>query len=143
MPVSPLFMVRFSKFNLSLKLESKLYNTICAFKFCEFVKIAKFAKLNRTRNSVDLQFSSLTQIVRRGEEIFFFKRYFMTNLYNYEDTVLVFPLSGLPLRKGTLLSTAKQGDNVLGSVRPSVIALTAEPFDLSFGGGGMVRIFAN
>ncbi len=48
MPVAPLFMVRFSKFNLSLKLESKLYNKFCA-------KIVKFAKLNRMRNLVDLQ----------------------------------------------------------------------------------------
>ncbi len=31
MAVASLFMVRFSKFNLSLKLESKLHNTICAF----------------------------------------------------------------------------------------------------------------
>ena len=28
------------------------------------------------------------------------------------------------------LSTAKPGDNVLGSVRPSVTTLLAEPFDL-------------
>ncbi len=31
MPVAPLFMVRFSKFNLVLKEESKLYNMIGAF----------------------------------------------------------------------------------------------------------------
>ena len=53
MLVAPLFMVRFSKFNLSLKLESKLYNKFA--KICEFAKIAKFVKFNRTRNLVDLQ----------------------------------------------------------------------------------------
>ncbi len=46
MPVAPLFIIWFSKFNLSLKLESKLYNIICAFQFCEFAKIAKFAKFS-------------------------------------------------------------------------------------------------
>ncbi len=56
MPVAPLFMVRFSTFNLVLKVESKLYYIIGAFLFCEFAKIAKFAKLNRTRNLVDLQY---------------------------------------------------------------------------------------
>ncbi len=53
-PVAPLFMVRFSKFNLSLKLESKLYNKYCALQFCDF---AKNAKLNGTRNLVDLQYT--------------------------------------------------------------------------------------
>ncbi len=56
MPVAPLFMVRFSKFNLSLKLESKLYYIVCIFQFCEFPKIAKLAKLNCTQNLVHLQY---------------------------------------------------------------------------------------
>ena len=55
MHVAPLLMVQFSKFNLSLKLESKLYTMICAFYFRKFATIGKFAKLNHTLNLVDLQ----------------------------------------------------------------------------------------
>ncbi len=57
MPVAPLFMVRFSKFNISLKLETKPHNNICAIKFCGFVKVAKFATLNRSQNFIDLQYA--------------------------------------------------------------------------------------
>ncbi len=56
MPVAPLIMVQFSKFNFSLKVEIKPHQIICAILFREFVKIAKFAKLNRTQNFVDLQY---------------------------------------------------------------------------------------
>ncbi len=49
-------MVRFSKFNLVLKLERKSYKFLRAINVCEFVKIAKFANINRARTFVDLQY---------------------------------------------------------------------------------------
>ncbi len=49
-------MVRFSKFNLVLKLESKGYKFLRAINVCEFVKIAKFMNINRARTFVDLQY---------------------------------------------------------------------------------------
>ena len=48
-----------SKFNLDLKVESKGYNYWCATNVCEFVKIAKFANINRARTFVDLQYIDL------------------------------------------------------------------------------------
>ncbi len=49
-------MVRFSKFDLVLKAESKVYKFWRAINVCEFVKIAKFANINRARTFVDLQY---------------------------------------------------------------------------------------
>ena len=49
-------MARFSKFNLVLKAESKAYKSWRAINVCEFIKIAKFANINRTRTFVDLQY---------------------------------------------------------------------------------------
>ncbi len=48
-------MVRFSKFNLVLKLESKAYNFVRAINVCEFVKNVKFTNINWARTFVDLQ----------------------------------------------------------------------------------------
>ncbi len=49
-------MVQFSKFSLVLKAESKDYKFWRAINVCEFVKIAKFANINRARTFVDLQY---------------------------------------------------------------------------------------
>ncbi len=51
-------MVRFSKFDLVLKAESKAYKFWRAINVCEFVKIAKFANINRARTFVDLQYDT-------------------------------------------------------------------------------------
>ena len=49
-------MVRFEKFNLDLKVESKDYKFLRAIYVCDFGKIAKFANINRARTFVDLQY---------------------------------------------------------------------------------------
>ncbi len=48
-------MVRFSEFNLVLKLDNKSYKCVRAINVCEFAKNAKFANISRTRTFVDLQ----------------------------------------------------------------------------------------
>ncbi len=45
-------MIRFSKFNLVLKAESKAYKFWRAINVCEFAKIAKFANINRARTLI-------------------------------------------------------------------------------------------
>ena len=58
--ITSLIMVRFEKFNLVLKLESKGYKFSHATNVCEFVKIAKFANIYRTWTFVDLQYCATT-----------------------------------------------------------------------------------
>ena len=54
--ITPLIMVRFSKFNLVLKLDNESYKCLHAINVCEFAKNAKFANINRARTFVDLQY---------------------------------------------------------------------------------------
>ena len=53
--ITPLIMVRFSKFNLVLKLEIKRYKGLPAINVCEFARNARFTNINCTRTFVDLQ----------------------------------------------------------------------------------------
>ncbi len=57
--ITPLKMVRFEKFNLDLKVESNGYKFLRAIYVCEFVKITKFANINRARTLVDLQYKPM------------------------------------------------------------------------------------
>ncbi len=58
MAVTPLIMVRFSKFSLVLKVDES-YKYLCAIHVCEFAKNVKVANINRARTFVDLQYFNL------------------------------------------------------------------------------------
>ncbi len=60
MTITPLIMVRFSKFNLVLKLDNKSYQCLRALNVCKFAKNAKFANISRARTFVDLQYTVLS-----------------------------------------------------------------------------------